>query len=453
MKNTIKIFTMLFLINSAALAQFVEIYRSEAGQRPAQGFLPTGETAILTNNENIIEDFNNNGSLDFFAMHGDSIRVIDGLNKNNVYIQEIPSGATIVSLIGLAVVDHKSDDFMATHMLAELAGNALMLINMETGESDFEMQNAKAVAIDDFDNSGFPDIAIYDIENKQVFIISWQGNGNAPIRSDFNQAQYSGLSKSNQTYELTLKYESEPNQRLAVNRDLFSHTRDLDFNGDGTMEIVTLVEDGDGNAIGIRVFNGVNSSQSWNYPFPESGDDQDDIRSYFHGFFDVNADGQKEAIFGSRSIVTLDKALHSLDANFELLAIYDLDGDSFPELIGRDVVARTVQVWGSAANPTSVSLDDLSVAGFQLRQNYPNPFNPNTNIAYSLEKSGRVELRIFNTLGQQVRELVNEAKSAGEYTISWNGRNDAGAQVASGTYFYKLNVDGSQLNGKMILMK
>ena len=458
MNKIIKTFMMLLLISSAASAQFVEIYRSEAGQRPA-GFITFGtETGpfkngeILTNDEFVIEDYNGNGSVDFIRVFNDTIMVIDGLTQNNVYIQEIPSGATVISVIGLSVVDHKSDDIMATHTLTQFDGNALMIINTETGESDFGMQNASALALDDFDNNGSPDIAIYDIENQQVFVISWGGNGNAPNRSDFSAAR-TELSKSNQAYELALKYESEPNERLAVDRGLFAHTRDLDVNGDGTMEIVTLVDDNNGNAVGMRVFNGVNSSRSWDYPFPAEGDELDDIRSAFYGFFDVNGDGQKEAIFGSRSIVTLDKTLHSLDANFEILAIYDLDGDSYPELIGRDIEAKTVQVWGSAANPTGVSSDDLTVAGFRLHQNYPNPFNPNTNIAYSLEKAGQVELHIYDILGRQIRQLVSAYKTAGQYTVSWNGQNDSGLQVTSGSYFYKLKVDGSQLTGRMVLMK
>jgi hypothetical protein len=70
---------------------------------------------------------------------------------------------------------------------------------------------------------------------------------------------------------------------------------------------------------------------------------------------------------------------------------------------------------------------------FVLNQNYPNPFNPSTVIHYQLPVDSRVALRIYNTLGQEVKTLVNELQKAGYETVEWNTGN-----VASGVYFYKL---------------
>jgi len=76
---------------------------------------------------------------------------------------------------------------------------------------------------------------------------------------------------------------------------------------------------------------------------------------------------------------------------------------------------------------------------FALEINYPNPFNPNTMIRYQLPEAAAVKLTIFNTLGQRVRVLVNtEAQAAGFYDVAWDSRNDAGAAVASGVYFYRI---------------
>jgi hypothetical protein len=75
---------------------------------------------------------------------------------------------------------------------------------------------------------------------------------------------------------------------------------------------------------------------------------------------------------------------------------------------------------------------------FSLSQNFPNPFNPSTTIQYELAGYRRVELRIFNMLGQEVVTLVNEEQNSGRYTIEWNGRNKAGIQVPSGIYIYRL---------------
>ena len=90
---------------------------------------------------------------------------------------------------------------------------------------------------------------------------------------------------------------------------------------------------------------------------------------------------------------------------------------------------------------------------FQLDQNYPNPFNPATEIRYQLPKSSDVTLFIYNTLGQKVRTLVNSHQSAGRYQVKWNGKDDAGRQVASGVYFYKVLAGSFSQVRKMILMR
>ena len=85
---------------------------------------------------------------------------------------------------------------------------------------------------------------------------------------------------------------------------------------------------------------------------------------------------------------------------------------------------------------------------YVLSQNYPNPFNPTTRINYSVPASGQVKLTVYNALGQQVATLVNGVRSAGEYTVSWNAAN-----MASGIYFYRLEIGSTILMKKMILMK
>ncbi|MBI5474928.1 MAG: choice-of-anchor J domain-containing protein [Ignavibacteriae bacterium] len=95
---------------------------------------------------------------------------------------------------------------------------------------------------------------------------------------------------------------------------------------------------------------------------------------------------------------------------------------------------------------------------FDLAQNYPNPFNPATTIRYALPEAVRVNLSIYNLLGQRVAELTNEVQSAGYYNVVWNGRNDAGSQVATGVYFYRIEATpngGSPFVSlkKMLLLK
>jgi hypothetical protein len=85
---------------------------------------------------------------------------------------------------------------------------------------------------------------------------------------------------------------------------------------------------------------------------------------------------------------------------------------------------------------------------FVLHQNYPNPFNPITEIAFDLPKAGRVELRIYNSLGQLVTTLLDETQQAGEHSVIWNGQT-----VSSGLYFCRFEADGFVSTRKMLLLK
>jgi len=90
---------------------------------------------------------------------------------------------------------------------------------------------------------------------------------------------------------------------------------------------------------------------------------------------------------------------------------------------------------------------------FVLNQNYPNPFNPVTTITYSLPSEEKVELRIFNTLGEVVQTVVNEIETAGFHSVQWNGRDQSGHAVNSGIYFMQLKTERGMQSRKMMLLK
>ena len=87
-------------------------------------------------------------------------------------------------------------------------------------------------------------------------------------------------------------------------------------------------------------------------------------------------------------------------------------------------------------------------SGYSLEQNYPNPFNPATNIKFDIPKSAYVKIKIYNTLGKEVKTLVNEKLSAGYYEVDWNA-----SVYPSGVYFYRLQTEGYTETRKMILIK
>jgi hypothetical protein len=86
--------------------------------------------------------------------------------------------------------------------------------------------------------------------------------------------------------------------------------------------------------------------------------------------------------------------------------------------------------------------------------NYPNPFNPSTTIAFSLQNHAEIEVSIFNTKGQKIKQLMSSQMSAGQQSINWNGEDEAGKSVSSGIYYYKLNINGkTEAVKKCLLLK
>jgi enterochelin esterase family protein len=87
---------------------------------------------------------------------------------------------------------------------------------------------------------------------------------------------------------------------------------------------------------------------------------------------------------------------------------------------------------------------------FNLYQNYPNPFNPNTRIRYSLNKMEHVTLKIFDVLGNEIVELVNEVKHPGTYEVEFE---DMDRKINSGVYFYRLSVGSTVTTKQMMYVK
>ncbi|MCF8241395.1 MAG: T9SS type A sorting domain-containing protein [Melioribacteraceae bacterium] len=122
-----------------------------------------------------------------------------------------------------------------------------------------------------------------------------------------------------------------------------------------------------------------------------------------------------------------------------------------------------LQIWNYAALNMDTSgvvvgvedqkLSDAIPERFALEQNYPNPFNPTTTIKFAIPQTGNVNLAVYDILGRKVRSLVNDVRSAGEYQVTWNGKNDIGANVTSGVYFYRIETVDNVQTMKMMLLR
>lgn len=105
----------------------------------------------------------------------------------------------------------------------------------------------------------------------------------------------------------------------------------------------------------------------------------------------------------------------------------------------------SISVVGHSSNKTGI-LNNIYT--FQLKQNYPNPFNPTTTISYTIPRKEFVTLKVFDTLGKEVGELVNEIKAAGDYKVYYTPGN-----LPSGIYFYTIKAGTLTKTSKLLFMK
>jgi len=153
----------------------------------------------------------------------------------------------------------------------------------------------------------------------------------------------------------------------------------------------------------------------------------------------------------------------------------DLQGGSI-EAMDKTYLTLPVEFIGNERDIANVSLDGIYLAGadgslietvartnasevkvipgeFALHQNFPNPFNPSTEIRFDLPEAGKVNLAIYNLMGQKIRTLSSGEMTPGYHAIVWDGTNDLGSQVATGMYFYAIQTSEFQATKKMLFMK
>ncbi len=198
----------------------------------------------------------------------------------------------------------------------------------------------------------------------------------------------------------------------------------------------------------------------------------DRILVWQHGdrIYGTRADGETALVEGS-SYVERDSDNEEDERAFmyfrvEIDIINQTTSDTFFTVtgfnIGEQLTATITAVYetGTAAAPdfdftfeeVANDPDDVNLVT-ELKGNYPNPFNPTTHIEFSLKKAGNVELAIYNINGQKVRTLVSEEMEADNHKVTWNGKDDRGNSVSSGTYFYRLQTSETTQTKKMLMLK
>lgn len=120
---------------------------------------------------------------------------------------------------------------------------------------------------------------------------------------------------------------------------------------------------------------------------------------------------------------------------------------------GVSVLTRTPTAPVRSTQVPPVDTDPAVPVTFELGPNYPNPFNPGTTIPFVLDESSEVSVTIYNMSGQAVRTLLSEVRPIGAHQVDWDGADDAGAQVASGVYLYRLHSGTGERVRRMVLIR
>ena len=145
----------------------------------------------------------------------------------------------------------------------------------------------------------------------------------------------------------------------------------------------------------------------------------------------------------------------SYGTRYDRGVIVDSDGNIAYKGSGLVVneIGTIVTTIDNLLNPTAIDLDEPDLTRFELAQNFPNPFNPNTTIAFTLPTAQSVTIKIYDINGKFVRQLLKSELAAGLHELNWNGTNQNGEAVSSGTYIYVLESADFKDVKKMTLMK
>ena len=114
----------------------------------------------------------------------------------------------------------------------------------------------------------------------------------------------------------------------------------------------------------------------------------------------------------------------------------------------RNTILNSIIYWFDTPTNVDNEINRNIPAKYALDQNFPNPFNPSTTITYQIKDEGKVQIKLFDVLGREIKILVNETKQPGFYSFSYDAKN-----LNSGVYFYSIKVNDFMSTKKMILLK
>ncbi len=168
-------------------------------------------------------------------------------------------------------------------------------------------------------------------------------------------------------------------------------------------------------------------------------DTYDERKGFFSDIYtypgmDIDNDGNRDIVVGYKGACETDDGGDYLGGEAFWQNTFNIFVFEWGDSTQSIPITLTTDVANHQSGFTIITPDD-----YQLEQNYPNPFNPTTNITFDLPLNKNISLKIYNSLGQEVRTIIdNAAYPEGRHTVQWDSRDNGGNWAASGVYIYKL---------------
>lgn len=392
-------------------------------------------------------DFDNDGDLEIaFGDFSGKMHVIhhDGSNYGN-FPADLGTNHRILS--GLAV-DDLDEDGSADIAFGTFNGDVYAISSLDAGFlSGFPVNVGARVesapAIADPDGSGplTKQLFITSINNN-LTLIDFQGTMTAqfgfpasiessPAIADVDNDGVSDVlfgCNDNQLYAVDVYGNDLPGFPVSTGNNVKGSPVVSDVDGDGNPEAAFVNSGG--------LFFLVKNDGSIYPGFPI------DVGGYLEStptFDDLDEDGDMELLLGGS---------HSL-------YIYDLNGSGTNASFWFTLQGnyqRTAN-YGDLITGLKLSYRKQFPVKYHLAPNYPNPFNPSTRIGYGIRERTKVELAIYNILGQKIRTLISGVKEPGNYEVIWDGRDNRGRIVSSGVYIYQIKSGSFVQTRKMMFLR
>jgi hypothetical protein len=182
------------------------------------------------------------------------------------------------------------------------------------------------------------------------------------------------------------------------------------------------------------------------------------------GLTSVPANMQVQSVLAERAydvntervrVLVYDNNGASLDAGQYIIANLPLSVRELGAVkVGTIIVATEGNVGAKNIN-VQITFDEAPElpVDYSLKQNFPNPFNPTTDVQFSVPETGTVKIQIYNTLGQEVRTLFTGTMERGTRVVRFDGRDNNGSVLPTGTYIYRMSAGSFVESKKMMLLK